>query len=88
MLDVLLEYGANVNIVASKTNLTPLNSALEAKRGPLIVKKLLSYDADGTFGPKPAIASAIDSLDYQSLEILPAAGADPIIVYKSTDLKR
>jgi ankyrin repeat protein len=88
MLDVLLEHGANVNMVASKTNLTPLNSALEAKRGPSIVKKLLNYGADGTFGPKPAIASAIDSLDYQSLEILLAAGADPNIVYKLMVLKR
>jgi ankyrin repeat protein len=88
MLDVLLEYGANVNIVASKTNLTPLNGALEARRGPSIVKKLLNYGADLTFGPKPAIASAVDSLDYQSLEILLIAGADPNIVYKSTDLKR
>jgi hypothetical protein len=33
-LDVLLDHGTNVNIVASETSLTPLNTALESHCGP------------------------------------------------------
>jgi ankyrin repeat protein len=87
-LDVLLEHGANVNIVASETSLTPLNTALESHCGPQVTQKLLDHGADGSFGPKPAIASAIDSLDYASLEILLKAGADPNEVYMSNESKR
>lgn len=87
-LDILLQDGANVNIVSSKNSLTPLNTALEANRGQLIVQKLLDHGADGSFGPKPAISSAIDSLDYTSLEMLLKAGANPNVVYQATSKKR
>jgi ankyrin repeat protein len=49
---------------------------------------LLDRGADRSFRPKPAIASAIDSLDYASLEILLKAGANPNEVYMSNEIKR
>ncbi|KAE9363978.1 ankyrin [Stipitochalara longipes BDJ] len=87
-LDVLLENGANVNLVASETKLTPLNTALESHCGSEVTQKLLAHGADTSFGPKPAIASAIDSLDHASLVLLLQAGADPNQVYMSNEVKR
>lgn len=81
-LNVLLKHGADVNIVASKTGLTPLNIALEHNRELNIVQKFLDHGADGSFGPKPVIASATDNLNYAALKIL-KAGANPNITYLS-----
>jgi ankyrin repeat protein len=86
-LEVLLKHGAEVNFLSSK-GLTPLNTALQQNRGPHILQKLLDYGADGSFGPVPATASAVDSLDYTSLEMLLKAGANPNVVYKATSVKR
>jgi ankyrin repeat protein len=88
ILDVLLEHGANVNLIASATKLTPLNTALECHAGPKTIQKLLDHGADGSFGPKPAIASAIDGQDIACLELLLKAGADPNQVYMSNQVKR
>jgi ankyrin repeat protein len=86
--DILLRNGANVNAVAQKTGLTPLNSALQGKRGTKIIQKLLDHGADSGCGGKPAIASAIDSLDYETVEILLKAGTDPNVVYTASKIKR
>jgi ankyrin repeat protein len=87
-LDVLLKNGANVNIVASETHLTPLNTALEGRCSPEVIQKLLSRGADASFGPKPAIASAIESSDQASLEMLLKAGSDPNLMYMSNEANR
>ena len=88
VLDVLLENGAKVNIIALEKGFTPLNAALENRRGAVMTRKLLDHGADPSFGPKPAIASAIDVLDHRSIKILLQAGADPNTVYKVTETKR
>jgi ankyrin repeat protein len=87
-LDILLEKGVNVNIVASKTHMTPLNIALQAYCGHSVVQKLLDHGANASFGPKPAIHSAIESLDLTSLEILLKVGADPNEVYIGNEATR
>jgi ankyrin repeat protein len=86
-LGVLLDHGVNVNLIASGTNLTPLNTALKYHRGSEIVQRLLDRGADGSLGPISAIASAIESYDYTSLGLLLEAGANPNQVYRSSEVK-
>ncbi|KAF4635278.1 hypothetical protein G7Y89_g2831 [Cudoniella acicularis] len=85
---ILLKHGVNVNAIAQKSRLTPLNTALQSKKGAKIIQRLLDSGAGSGEGGKPAIASAIDSLDYGMVNVLLNAGADPNIIYTASEKKR
>lgn len=87
VLDVLLKYGVNVNSVSSK-GFTPLNIALSSAKGHETAHKLVAYGADGSLGPLPAIASAIENQDTDSLEMFLNSGADPNVEYVLMDAER
>ncbi|KAI9846836.1 MAG: hypothetical protein M1830_007427, partial [Pleopsidium flavum] len=87
-LAVLMERGANVNVVSPGTDLTPLNLALESNRGVEIVRTLLSNGTDVSVGTKPAIFSAIEGVDLDSVELLLASGADCNALYQQKQPKR
>ncbi|KAH8669767.1 ankyrin repeat-containing domain protein [Tricladium varicosporioides] len=80
--EILLKYGANVNVVAKETGLTPLNCALSGRRGNKRIKSLLGLGANLSLGRMPAIVSAIDAGDVVSLEMLLEAGANPNVTFQ------
>lgn len=87
-LAVLMEYGANVNLISPETGLTPLNLALESHRGIEIVQTLVNHGADVSVGKKPAIFSAIEGVDLGSVELLLASGANCNALYQQKQPKR
>lgn len=86
-LEVLLEHDAMVNKVSSK-GLTPLNVSLHSGRGRHPIEKLLEYGADGASGPMPALASAIDSADLETVMLFLEMGANPNVQYTALTKKR
>lgn len=80
-LEVLLRYGANVNALSPDNGATPLNAALESRRGRKVIQKLLNAGADITMGKVPAIFEAIESEEPEAAIAVLDAGADVNAVY-------
>ncbi|KAH8429780.1 uncharacterized protein LDX57_007452 [Aspergillus melleus] len=81
--DILLGSGADVNASSAQGESSPLQDALESKRDVSIVKSLLDHGA--SVKGKPVVASAITGQNTAALEVLLKAGADPNVMYTTTE---
>lgn len=79
---MLLRHG--VNLVSAENGMTPLISALKAKRGLQWIQMHLEKGADVNMGDKPAIFAAIESEDIEVIAAVLDAGADFNTVYQET----
>ncbi|KAK5057680.1 hypothetical protein LTR84_011681 [Exophiala bonariae] len=87
-LEVLLANGANVNALSPDNASTPLTEALEAKRGPQLIRRLLGSGADVSLGAIPALFVAIESEDLETTRVvLAAAGANVNATYRPQEAK-
>ena len=81
-LEVLLTQGANVNALSPDNRSTPLIAALESKKGPKLIQKLLDRGADISLGKLPALFAAIESEDPEATAAVLEAGADFNAMYR------